>query len=232
MVLGYHVDRFGLWEVVALAVEGIHSCTVDWTSWRKVLGHSGRAIGAVMHLLERVAGVTSCLLHHILLVDLLWVLLAQQERSFVNTALSPNDWVDSPTKNRELNSVLNQVRSLRHFKELGILEPLSELADKSPLDLILSLCSLIMSIFSYNVGLWLDLTRGVSIAIHQEVRLLFLLLLVLLLRPRVQLLLKLLISLHLSHSLHECDTVCEYVSCFTCFCDVLKIFVKLGKVLS
>ena len=157
--------------MVALTIEGIYTSSVDGTCLRQWLRHSSRAICALnRHLLQRVACVShgsGFLFHNILLVDLLWVLLAQQEGSLVNAALCPNGSLNRSSKNWELNPVLYKIRTFRYFKELGVPESFSKLTNKSSFDLILSLSSLVVGIFSHRVRLGLDLPRGVAIAIHK-----------------------------------------------------------------
>ena len=98
------------------------------------------------------------LFHHVLFVDLLWILLTQQEGSLVNATLCPYGSLDSPSENWEFDSVLDKIRTFRYLKELGVLEPFSKLSDESSFDLILSLGSLIVGIFSHCVGFRLYLS--------------------------------------------------------------------------
>ena len=88
--------------------------------------------------------------------------------------LSPCDRGNIQTKNRKLNPVLNQVRSLRYLQKLSVLESIPKLTDEPSFDFILSLSPLIMSVgfLLKHFGGELALIRvlDISIFIDQKIR--------------------------------------------------------------
>ena len=215
--------------MVTFAVESIDACAINWPSLRYWKRHSSGAVGTLrVHLLEGVTSITSSFLHNELFINLFRVLLVEQERTLGNTAFSSYYWVNSFTKDWQLNSILNEIRSFRHLNKLGILESISKLSYQSPLDLILSLCSLIVCIFSNSVWLRLETTRCIPILVNKEIWL------ILLIgdTSNIQLFLEFLVCFHLSHGVHESDTVCQNVGSLTSLCDIGKIFIQFLEMLS
>lgn len=155
--------------------------------------------------------------------------------------LSPCDRGNIQTKNRKLNPVLNQVRSLRYLQKLSILESVPKLTDEPSFNFILSLGPLIMSVgfLLKHFGGELALIRvlDISIFIDQKIRWLHLILalplgcsLLIFARSR-KFLLQLVIGLHLSDIVHESDTLRQDFHSLTGFGDAREVFIKLIKML-
>lgn len=145
------------------------------------------------------------------------------------------------TKYRQFNLILDQVRALRDFQELCVLESFTKLAHKSPFNLILSLSSLIVSMVllleDFGCELSLCGLLSVTIFIDQEVwrlELILALSLSLILSDFAlssKLFLKLVVSLHLPDVFHELNALAKDLSRLTGLGDVGEVFVKLVEVL-
>lgn len=167
------------------------------------------------------------LFHNVLFIDLLWVLLTKQEGPFANAALSPDHSLDSFTKDWKFDFVLNEVGAFRNFDELGIFEPLTQLADETSFDFILSQGPFVVCIFSDGVRLRDHSSLKVTVFVNEKVwglRLQGL-------STGTLLLLDFLVSLHLAHGLHEGDAVSQNISCLACLCDIFEFFIELLEML-
>lgn len=103
---------------------------------------AARSVGVVEHILLYVV--------HVLFVEQVGLPL------FHNTALGPHERSNPLTEDRQFDLVLNEVRSFRHLNQNSISESLTKLPDESPLDLILSLGPLVVSILSGDELGWLE----------------------------------------------------------------------------